>query len=130
MVLNAFRIRLALIGAGILSMGIYLAMGGHFGPGHKGAIRIIYGANPDLFQGLRVEIDGEVAGVLKPFGSNTTTGFEVSEGDHIVRVLHPTMKSKSRTVHIDGGGGATLILDVLDTYTRGAGGQTVIGFQG
>jgi len=129
MYLNAFRIRVALIGAGILTTLIYLALGGRFGPGNNGAIQIEYGMYPEEFQGAEVLIDGAVAGTLKPFGSATRTGFEVQAGEHVVRIRHPKFASRERKVQIKPGGGTLLILNFGDPGMSAAGqGGPVITF--
>lgn len=130
MQLNAFRIRLALMGGGLIMFLIYIAMGGQIGPGRNGTIQIEYGAYPERFTGLDVEIDGKVAGALKPFGSATRTGFLVAEGEHRVRVIDPSMPSQSRDVHVTSGQGVLLILDVVDAYARDGTAKPMIGFQG
>jgi len=130
MYLNAFRIRVALIGAGILTTIIYLAMGGRFGPGSKGAIQIEYGMYPDEFQGAEVLIDGQVAGTLKPFGSATRTGFEVTQGEHVVRIRHPRIASSERRVEIKAGSGVLLILNIGSEMSATGGDRPTITFDG
>jgi hypothetical protein len=129
MFLNAFRIRLALMGAGILTLCVYLAMGGRLGPPRHGAITIEYGMYPDEFQGLAVEIDGVVAGTLKPFGSATRTAFEVKPGEHAIRVLHPQLGSQTRTLKVDAGEGELLILDFRDQVGTPGATTMAVGFQ-
>jgi hypothetical protein len=51
MFLNAFRIRLTLMGAGILTLVISLAMGGRTGPSKDGVVMIEFGMYPDEFTG-------------------------------------------------------------------------------
>jgi len=130
MFLSAFRIRLGLIVSGLFATLVYLALGGSFGPGRNGMIQIEYGAYPEKFRGLEVEIDGRIAGTLEPFGSATRTGFVVQEGEHRVRVLDPSMASQPRDVRVARGQGVLLILDVVDAYVRTGGMKPMLGFQG
>ncbi len=130
MYLNAFRIRVALIGAGIVTTLIYLAMGGRFGPGNKGAIQIEYGMYPDEFQGAEVVIDGAVAGMLKPFGSATRTGFEVEQGEHVVTIRHPRFDSRERRVEIKPGRGVLLILNIGSDLSASGQERPTITFDG
>jgi hypothetical protein len=98
MFLDAMKIRIGMILVGLVMMGVYVAYGGRFGPGDRGVIQIEYGAYPEMFAGLTVEIDGKPAGVLKSFGRSTRTVFSVKEGEHTVRVLHPNLLSEPRLV--------------------------------
>lgn len=120
MFLNAFRIRLALMGAGILSAILYAAMGGRFGPSNAGVIQIEYGVYPEAFQGLQVAIDGQPAGELKPFGAATRTGFEVEEGRHEVRIISSRFTSRPRSVNVESGHTVMLVLDIGDTAAGGS----------
>lgn len=80
MVLNAIRIRAALMIAGALALIMFFAFGGHLGP--QPVLQIEFGMYPEVFQGMTVEIDGQPAGILKPFGAAHRTGFIVKEGRH------------------------------------------------
>lgn len=128
--LDSLRIRLGLMGAGILTLAFFLAMGGHLGAPTTGSIVIQYGMYPREFEGLSVEIDGQVAGVLKPFGSAMMTGFKVAEGAHDVRVLHPRMRSDVRHVEVVMGRPAVLILDIGDHTARDGTSEPVVTFTG
>jgi hypothetical protein len=130
MYLNAFRIRIGLIGAGILTTLIYVALGGRFGPGSKGAIQIEYGMYPEEFSGAEVLIDGEVAGTLKPFGSATRTGFEIERGEHAVRIRHPRFPSMERKVQVEAGSGVLLILNITSGMASNGASRPTISFDG
>jgi hypothetical protein len=127
--LNAFRIRLALMGAGILTSLIYVAMGGKLGPGSTGVVAIEYGAYPEAFQGLEVAIDGEAVGPLKPFGAKTRTPFEVKEGQHEVRVIATRFTCRPRRVNVESGSSVLLVLDVGESMSSGTNGKPEIVFQ-
>lgn len=128
MKLDSLRIRLGLMGAGIVTILFFIAMGGRLGPPTTGSIVIEYGMYPRDFEGLSVEIDGEVAGVLKPFGGATKTGFAVREGDHEVRVLHPRFRSESRHLEVVAGRPALLILDIGDRVGKDGTSEPVLTF--
>ena len=123
MFLNIFHVRAALVLAGILVLVGYLAAGGSFGS--KSTIMIEFGMYPEEFEGLEVEIDGEVAGTLQKFGQATRTGFAVKDGKHTIRILHPEFKSDTQTIST--GTGASDVMLVLDIYSSGD--DVVIGFQ-
>ncbi len=128
MFLNIFKVRVALAVAGLVVLVGYMAAGGGFGP--KSTISIEYGMYPREFAGLRVEIDGRVVGTLKGFGSATRTAFEVKDGRHTVRVLHPELDSMSRTVTSGTGGrNVMLILDYQDRSAPDGSLETVLAFQ-
>lgn len=48
---------------------------------------IEFGAYPEMFEGLEVEIDGKVVGSLKKTGALTRTGFPLDKGEHTIRVV-------------------------------------------
>ena len=85
-------------------------------PSHQAGIVINFAMYPEEFEGLEVEIDGEVAGRLERFGAQTTTKFLVPRGDHLVRVLHPEMDCPPRKVTADNRAMAVhLMLDIMET---------------
>jgi hypothetical protein len=127
--LNAFRIRLALMGAGVLTLGIYLAMGGRLGPSDRGVVQIEYGIEPGELDGLAVEIDGQVVGKLRPFGSSYRTGFLVREGLHQVKLLHPTMDSEERRVEVSSTQPVLLVVDFQSRADERGAVRSVLGFQ-
>ena len=129
MKLNSARIRLSLMGAGLLTLCLYLLAGGRLGPGDLGVIAIEYGTWPEAFEGLQVAIDGEAAGVLKPFGASTRTGFAVKEGRHLVRVNSDRFSCRWRIVRVESGHTIVLVLDVGGTTHRDGSGKPAIYFQ-
>jgi hypothetical protein len=111
--LDAMRIRAALMLMGVVSLVVYLIAGGPLKP--KSVVTVEFGMYPDVFQGLTVEIDGEPAGTLQPFGAATRTGFEVKEGKHSIRVVHPRYSSVPRQVTATPGQPVLLIMDMQST---------------
>jgi hypothetical protein len=130
MYLNAFRIRLSLIGAGVLVMLVYLIAGGSLNPHSKAVILIDYTMYADDFDGREVLIDGEIAGTLRRFGGAFKTGFEVETGDHSVQIIHPAYRCPAKRV-TTGPGGWTVHLIPDFASTRGPDGEseTIIVFQ-
>jgi hypothetical protein len=122
--MNIFHVRIAMALAGVVVLVGYLAMGGSLGS--KSTIMIEFGMYPKEFQGLDVEIDGEVVGQLEMFGAATRTGFAVKDGKHTVRVLHPEFACDPAT--ITSGTGASQVMLILD-FMGQRDGETVIGFQ-
>ena len=121
MVLNALRIRLALMAMGLVGVIVFMALGGRFGPGDKGVIQIDYSIEPRQFAGVEVVIDGQPAGTLRPFGNACRTGFEVKKGLHQVVVQSPDFNCEPRRVDVDAGRSVLLILDVQEsTAVQGA----------
>jgi hypothetical protein len=119
---------LGLIGAGVVTMAVFLMMGGSFTP-TKGAIQIDFSMDDENFAGLEVEIDGEVAGELKYFGAMTRSGFEVEEGEHEVRVLHPEYRCEPARVEVAVGEGVLLLLDYQIVATGYNTSETVLTLQ-
>ena len=130
MLMNALRRRLGLIGAGFVTLCIYAIGGGRMGPDRHGSIQIEYGMYPTEFEGLSVEIDGQVVGALKPFGNAHRCGFVVESGEHTVRVLHPTHESRPQPVRVLRGRPVLLILDLEKLADASGGSRSVLGFQG
>jgi hypothetical protein len=122
MQLNAFRIRLALMAAGLVVALIYLAATGQIGGKPHGTIAIEWGAYLDEFAGLSVEVDGRYAGKLTYLGARATTGFEVAEGSHSVRVVGSKWNSVPRTVDVRRDHTSRFLLDAQETM--GADGQS------
>ena len=127
MYLNAFRIRLSLMIAGGLVVGIYFLAGGSLRPGSKSVILIEYGMYPREFDGLEVLIDGEPAGRLQRFGSAFKTGFQVEDGDHIIELVHPEYRCEPARV-TSGMGGRTVLLipDFQQVSTASGESETVL----
>jgi hypothetical protein len=77
-----------------------------------------------------VEIDGKVVGTLKPFGQATRTAFAVKDGDHVVRVLHPTIASHPQTVTTGTGARhVMLILDIREEMNEAGESELALAFQ-
>ena len=110
MFLNSWRIRLGAMGAGIVLMVTWMVWGGSMLPGSEPRVLIEFGADPDQFAGLDVEIDGQVAGKLEQIGQATRTAFKVSPGAHTVRVLHPEFGCRPAEVTADTPGMSTMLL--------------------
>ncbi len=128
MFLNVFKVKMVFVVAGLAVLGGFLAAGGRFGP--RSTIVIEYGMYPRDFAGLEVEIDGEVAGVLKGFGAATRTAFEVEDGRHVVTVRHPELECRPRTVTSGAGGrSVVLILDYRDQARADGTVKPVLAFQ-
>jgi hypothetical protein len=127
MYLNAIRIRAALMIAGVLTMMMYFALGGRLGP--QPVVQIEFGAYPEVFQGMTVEIDGKPVGILRPFGAANRTGFVVKQGRHTVRVVHPLYTSVERSVDVEANGRpVVLILDLQPALNGRGHTQTAIAF--
>jgi hypothetical protein len=115
MYLNAFRIRLALMGAGILTLLVYVAMGGRLGPSNDGVVQVEFGTYPEAFEGLQVAIDGQPAGELRRLGAATRTGFQVEEGSHELRLITSRFVSRPRQVNVSAGHTLLLVLEIGDS---------------
>lgn len=110
--LDAFRIRLAFMAAGLIALAIYVMAGGRLGPSNKGTVLIEYGAYPEAFEGLQIAIDGEPAGTLKSIGAQTRTAFAVKEGSHRITVVGAKFACQPREVDVKSGGTVMLLLEV------------------
>jgi hypothetical protein len=128
MKLSYTRILAGMMGAGLVTMAIFFTMGGTLTP-NKGVIQIDFGMDPKYFEGLEVEIDGEVAGKLQYFGAMSRSGFEVEEGEHEVRVLHPEYTCEPRRVEIEKGDTIFFILDYGSTVSGRGQSETVLTLQ-
>ena len=125
--LNATRIRAMLVIVGVLSILMFVVFGGRFAP--QPVVQIEYGAYPDVFQGMAVEIDGKPSGILQPSGDGHRTGFTVTEGRHTIRVVHPLYVSLERSVDVPAGKPVRLVLDLQPTVDARGQMKTAIGFQ-
>ena len=110
MYLNALRIRLGLIAAGIIITAAYMLCGGSLLPGREARILIEFGTDPDQFTGLDVEIDGAVVGKLERIGQATRTAFPVKPGIHQVRVVGPAYDSRPVPIEAPNPGLSTMVL--------------------
>ncbi len=63
-------------------------------------VAIEFGIEPELFEGLEVEIDGEIAGRLESTGRVTRRAFSLELGEHVIRIVHPEMRSEPRRVDL------------------------------
>jgi hypothetical protein len=115
MQLNAIHMRFGAIAGGIVLFFGYLMCGGSFG-GDR-IVQLDFSMYPELFEGLEVEIDGQVVGKLESVGQATRSGFKVGKGEHRVRVLHPEYASEPLTVVLEKPGEkARLLLDLAEVY--------------
>lgn len=126
MISNAIRKRAAVVVAAVLVLAVCLGAGSRLTA--RPAVQIEFGAYPEVFQGMTVEIDGKSAGTLRATGSAHRTGFEVTEGRHTVRVVHPLYTSITRSVDVRAGRPEVLILDLQPTGSTGRL-ATAIGWQ-
>ena len=129
MQLNAFRIRLALIGAGALVILIHFILVGSLAPGRNAVIMVEFGMWPDEFEGCQVQIDGEPVGVLKRFGGAFRTGFEVEDGEHLVEIVHPDYRCQPKRVTSGAGGHTVMLIPDFISTSGPDGEETVISFQ-
>ena len=88
MFINSWRFRIGVIGAALVLVSVHLVLtGGQLFPGSRPGILIEFGVDPQLLEGVPVEIDGHVVGQLKRYGQSTRTAFDVSRGEHTIRIL-------------------------------------------
>jgi hypothetical protein len=121
--LDAIRIRVMMMSAGLLTVLIFLIASGRIGGRPHGMIAIEWGAYPEAFAGLDVEVDGQVVGKLTYLGARAASGFEVAEGPHEVRVVGPKWRSVPRKVEVRRDHTSRFMLDVQESV--GADGQTL-----
>jgi len=107
----------------------YFVAAGRYAPGAAGTIQIEYGMHAQEFEGLDVEIDGQVAGPLKPFASSTRAGFAVKEGQHRVRLLTPNLPSRGEKVQVYAGSSVLLLLEVEDRVGEDGARGVVLTFE-
>lgn len=79
---------------------LLLLLGGCFGDSRTHVV-IEFGAYPEEFIGMDVEVDGKVVGQLKKTGEITRSGFPLDKGQHTVRVVSPKFSSEPRTVNAE-----------------------------
>ena len=110
-----WRAGVTIAGAALVLM--YLYASGR-GPGYT--IQIDYSWGGEYLDSAEVEIDGEVVGVLEPFGrSQRVTGFRVEAGEHVVRILREGCEGVPERVVVGPTEGrlAVRMADVEDAYT-------------
>jgi len=107
----------------------YFIAAGRYAPGADGTIQIEYGMYASEFEGLDVEIDGQVAGKLKPFASSTRAGFAVKEGQHTVRLLTPNMPSRAEKVQVYIASSVLLLLEVQERVGEDGSRGVVLTFE-
>jgi len=112
MKLDSMRIRLALMGVGLVAALVIMGATGKLGGKPKGVIAIEFGAYPDEFAGLEVEIDGQVVGKLRMVGAQTRNGFAVGPGTRQVRVIGPRWNSTPRPVEVQADRTMMFVLNV------------------
>jgi hypothetical protein len=106
-----WRAGIMLIGAGLVVA--WVVMSGRT----SHLIQIDYTWGRGFLDSAEVEIDGEVAGVLQPYGEgNYVTGFRVDAGEHVVRVLREGCEGIPDTVTLGGASGrlAVFMADLDD----------------
>jgi hypothetical protein len=131
MYLNAFRIRLSLMAAGLIVVGIFIMMGGSLGLDRKTAIIIHFGIEPQEFTGCEVMIDSVLVGRLQPVGRTYQNGFKVPAGEHLVELIHPEYRClPTQVTTVRGASGAHLRVD-FDSHRLSTGKyETVIYLEG
>ena len=128
MFLNSLHLRFGLLAAGAVLLAIFLLAGGSLGSPE--IIQLDFSMYPEVFEGCDVEIDGRVVGRLERYGQAMRSGFEVNEGQHVVRVLHDEFGSQPIEVDITSTGQKVrLMLDIFQRYDDVGGTETVIGAQ-
>ena len=115
MQLNMMHLRIASMVGGVLLVGFFLLSGGSFGG--ETIIQLDFGMYPELFEGAKVEIDGKIVGELKSYGQANRSGFEVSKGEHTIRIVHPEIDCMPTKVVLDKAGQkARFMLDLQEFY--------------
>jgi len=125
MFLSALRIRIGMAVAGVLMAVGWAAFGHSLLPSTQARILIEFGADPDRFTGLDVEIDGHIAGQLERVGQATRTAFPVEPGTHQVRVVGPAFDSAPAPIEARHSGMSTMVL-LEYSESPGAGGRPAL----
>jgi hypothetical protein len=126
--MNLIHMRFAAIAAGVVVLGLYLLLGGSLG--QPEVIQLDYSMYPDQLEGAQVEIDGRVVGKLEATGQTSRSGFEVQQGRHVVRVLHPEIPAEEIALDVRKGEKVRLLLDLVARYDERTGVTThAIGAQ-
>ena len=107
--------------AAVLAVGLGLVFAWvHFSGRTAHTIQIDWTWGQHVLDSARVEIDGEVVGVLAPYGrGNYVTGFRVEAGTHVVRVLHDDCVAVPDTLELGASSGrvAIRVADYEDDFT-------------
>jgi hypothetical protein len=119
MFLDAMRLRLSLMAAGLVALVVVSLSGGWFGPRNANTLTIDYAIDTRAFEGAQVEVDGRIVGTLAPTAHAARTVFMVGKGLHAVRVLHPDYACAPRRVDVSGGSGELLMLEIGEIADRG-----------
>ena len=112
MQLNALHMRFGLIAAGAVVLGLYLLTGRSLG--QPEVIQLDFAMYADVLEGADVEIDGHVVGRLESVGQLPRSGFPVSAGKHVVRVLKTPYASDRVEVDVSRGAKVRLMLDLVE----------------
>lgn len=94
---------------GITVVFLFLMMGGSLST--PCIIQIDFSMYPEEFEGLDVQIDGEIVGKLQKYGQRSVSGFEVNKGIHFVRIVSPELECPPQKVTVDDGEKIRFILD-------------------
>jgi len=125
MQLNLTNMRFGAIAAGVVLVAMYWMCGGYFGT--EQVIQIEFGMYAEEFEGLEVEIDGDVVGKLKMHGQATRSGFSVSEGTHRICVRHPDLPCTPAIVDTElAGQKVLLLLDIEENFSGTRSSPTLI----
>lgn len=129
MFLGEQRLRLTLIGVGLIVLAAYLTSGSTFAPPPRGTVEIEFGMYPTLFEGLPVEIDGREVGRLRTEDRASRSRFEVAEGLHRVRVVHPRFETLPARVDVKAARPVVLVLDLVQPSGAGRPPRTIVSFR-
>ncbi len=106
------------VGLGLMLVWLHLA--------NKPKVIINWGMIEEL-EGAEVRVDGETVGMLKKFGENPTTGFEVSRGEHEIQVMSDAFTSEPLKITFDSAGqGVRLMADIEERYNEDGGFSSVL----
>ena len=113
--LNLMHLRIASMVGGVILIGFFLISGGSFGG--ETIVQLDFSMYPELFEGAEVEIDGKIVGELKTYGQANRSGFEVSKGEHTIRIVHPEIDCMPAKVVLDKPGQKVrFMLDIQEFY--------------
>jgi hypothetical protein len=115
--LDSWHLRIAFLVMGLVAWLIFQGATGRIGGKQRGTVIVEFGAYPEEFAGLDVEVDGRVVGRLQTMGGQARTGFLVTEGYHELRVTGPEWHSVPRTIEVGRDRTARFMLDAGETAT-------------